>query len=72
MSWSGPDRRPGPTERIYAPGQKVRTMSLRKVVETVRGREKTLTVYTSPGTNIVPELRDHTPNATELIRSRTR
>ncbi|MXR19893.1 DICT sensory domain-containing protein [Halobacterium bonnevillei] len=34
-------------------------MSLREVIEAVRGREKTLTVYTSPGTNIVPELREY-------------
>lgn len=34
-------------------------MSLREVVATVRGREKTLTVYTDPGTSVVPELREY-------------
>ncbi|MGB9963459.1 DICT sensory domain-containing protein [Halobacterium hubeiense] len=34
-------------------------MSLREVVETVRGREKTLTVYTAPETDVVPELREY-------------
>ncbi|CQH52937.1 DICT domain protein [Halobacterium hubeiense] len=34
-------------------------MSLREVLETVRGREKTLTVYTEPGTCVVPELREY-------------
>lgn len=34
-------------------------MSIRKVVETVRGREKTLAVYTTPETDIVPELREY-------------
>lgn len=34
-------------------------MSIREVVETVRGREKTLAVYTAPETDIVPELREY-------------
>lgn len=34
-------------------------MSLREVVATVRGREKTLTVYTAPETSVVPELREY-------------
>lgn len=34
-------------------------MSLREVVERVRGREKTLTVYTSGESNVVAELREY-------------
>jgi DICT domain-containing protein len=34
-------------------------MSLRKVVDTVRGREKTLAVYTRSETELVPELREY-------------
>ncbi|MFB6269227.1 MAG: DICT sensory domain-containing protein [Halobacterium sp.] len=34
-------------------------MSLREVVDTVRGREKTLAVYTTPETDVVGELREY-------------
>lgn len=45
-------------------------MSLRDLVATVRGREKTLTVYTSPATSIVPELREYFASQNVAIEER--